>query len=214
MCASEPQRRGRKLAGGLALLVVFGAIFVPVYNNLNKGRQYSYQLGDYFRKPELVTDYLATGSDVGALKEAGRLDAISVPLRHLAEDPVTLAFGYGIGNASESSLGPRFAGKYASSYRGFLQTAFSRFVLEIGVLGCALLFYVYWLIFQDCRAVARGSTTLSGAFAAGWAGVAVLMSVATFYASVEVFPSLGFLFWYFSGLVAAQRMRMPAEAEA
>jgi hypothetical protein len=214
LCASEPQRRGRKLAGGVALLVVFGAIFVPVYNGLNKDRQYSYQLGDYFLKPELVTNYLATGSDVGSTKEAGRFDALSVPLRHLAKDPVSLAFGYGIGNASDSSLGPRFAGKYASSYRGFLQTAFSRFVLEVGVLGCALLFYIYWLIFQDCRAVARGNNSLNGAFAAGWAGVAVLMLVATFYASIEVFPSLGFLFWYFSGLVAAQRMRMSAEPEA
>ncbi|MGE0114239.1 MAG: hypothetical protein AB7T07_05075 [Steroidobacteraceae bacterium] len=208
--AAPPQTRNRRLVIGVTLLALFGAIFVPVYDALNKDRQYGQSIGDFLSKPENIKAYLSGGSDidVGSAKEAGRIDALLVPLKQLANDPVNLVFGYGIGNASDSSLGQAFSGRYAATFRPFLQTAFSKFELEIGLLGGALVLGIYWLIFQDCRVVARSSGALHGALAAGWTGVVALMTLATFYTKIEVFPSLGFLFWYFSGVIAAERMHL------
>jgi hypothetical protein len=131
-----------------------------------------------------------------------------VPFSRIADDPVTFVFGYGVGNASESSLGRGFSGRYALEYRPYLQSALARFFLELGVLGIVVLLIVYWLIFQDCRRLARAGPTLFAGLAGGWAGVVALTVVAMSYVLLEVFPATSFLFWYFSGLVAAERMRM------
>ncbi len=208
--------RIRRLAVGMTLLIVFGAIFVPVYDALNKDRQYSNSLGDFFSNKDSLKEYLSAGGnvDVGTATEVGRLDALIVPLKQLSKDPVALAFGYGIGNASESSLGSAFSGRYGATFRPFLQTAFSRFELEIGLIGCVAVLGIYWLIFQDCKVVARDSQTVHGAIAAGWTGVVALVTLATFYSKIEVFPCLSYLFWYFSGLVAAERMRLALQPKA
>ncbi len=206
--AAPRQTRNRRMVVGVTLVLLFGAMFVPVYDALNKDREYGVSLGEFFSREENLKAYLATGAEVGTEKDVGRVDALLVPLKQLSADPVNLMFGYGIGNASDSSLGQAFSGRHAATFRPFLQTAFSRFELEIGLLGCGLLLCIYWLIFQDCRMVARYGGVVHGALAAGWTGVMALMTLATFYSKVEVFPSMGFLFWYFSGVIAAERMRI------
>jgi hypothetical protein len=49
---------------------------------------------------------------------------------------------------------------------------------------------------------------LMGAIAVGWAGITVLMTIAMPYITSHIYPSLAYLFWYMSGLVAAARMRL------
>jgi len=151
---------------------------------------------------------------VGAKHDTGRIDAIVVPLKRLSNDPVQLAFGLGLGNASHSSLGPQFIGAYFPLYAGFLVSSFSYFLLEIGIFGTALVFVLYWLIFRDSLAVARSDDSLTGSIALGWSGVALLVAVATPYKAMHVYESLSYLFWYFSGLVAARRMRLAFAARA
>jgi hypothetical protein len=80
--------------------------------------------------------------------------------------------------------------------------------LETGVFGTALVFALYWLIFRDSVVVARSDDSLTGWIAIGWAGVTVLMVVATPYKAMHIYESLSYLFWYFSGLIAARRMRL------
>ncbi len=208
LCAASPKVRMKRFVSGLAFLVIFGAVFVPVYDSLNKDRQYGQSLGQFFLDPGSVEGYVSSNPEIGAGKDPGRGDAIMVPLTALSKDPTSLVFGYGIGNASDSSLGLDYGGKYAEVFRPFLQASFAKFVLEIGLAGVGMVFLIYLLVYQDCLAVARADKGLFGALAAGWTGVIALMSIAMFYNKGEVFPSLSFLFWYFSGLIAARRMRM------
>jgi hypothetical protein len=73
---------------------------------------------------------------------------------------------------------------------------------------------LYWLIFRDSVVVARSDDSLTGWIAVGWAGVTVLMVVATPYKAMHIYESLSYLFWYFSGLVAARRMRLAHAARS
>lgn len=208
--AADPARRVKRMLGGLGLLLLFGAIFVPVYDALNAGREYSTTLGEFFLDEKNVEQYVSSSSSSAPVEQPGRADSIQVPLARVAEDPVTLAFGFGIGNVSDSAWGRAFSGRYSKEYARYLQSAMSRFIMELGLLGIGFLLILYWLIFQDCRRVARGPIALIAGLAAGWGAVVVVMLVAMFYALVEVFPAISFLFWYFSGLIAAERMRIRA----
>jgi hypothetical protein len=212
MCAADARVRVKRLVVGLCVLLMFGAIFVPVYDALNAGREYSSTLGEFFLDKNKVKAYV--GSDSADSSDAGRIGSIVYSLRRIAEDPARTAFGYGIGNASDSSLGAGFSGKYASNYRSYMQNALVRFLLELGVCGVLFVFLMYWLIFQDCRRVARSGSTLMAGLGAGWAGVVVLTAMATFYVLLEVYPQFSYVFWYLSGLIAAERMRLAYEVRS
>jgi hypothetical protein len=81
-------------------------------------------------------------------------------------------------------------------------------ILELGVLGLALVLLTCYLIYRDARVVAASDDGLMGALAAGWAGVAAVVVVATFYKTTIASDALSYLFWYFSGLVSAHRVRL------
>ena len=115
-------------------------------------------------------------------------------------------------SASLSSLGKRYSGEYFELFEPFLQTALSRLMLELGALGTLLIFTLFWLIYHDARVVARRRDDLMGALAAGWVGVTVVMGVCLVYKDVIVETAPSFLFWYFSGLIAAARMRVATNA--
>lgn len=212
LTAANPAVRLKRIVSGVLLLVMFGAMFVPVYDALNADREYGQSIGDFVSSSDSIEAYVSSGSEIGGGKEAGRGDAVVVPLRALAEDPVTLAFGYGIGNASDSSLGAGFGGKYAALFRPFLQTSFAKFVLELGVAGVGLVLLMYWMIFGDARAVARADRGVTGSIAAGWTGITLIMTASLFYNKSEVFPCITYMFWYFSGVIVAKRMRLAVAA--
>ena len=140
------------------------------------------------------------------------MDSIEVPFRELAKDPVTLAFGYGLGNATDSALGAGFSGKYFKLYKPFLITGFARILLELGVVGLFLTLLVHWMIFRDCLVVARHGVGIKRPLAAGWAGITAIMAVTIPYIDNLVMTSLMFLFWFFSGMIAAERMRLATVA--
>jgi hypothetical protein len=203
--------RGRRLRSfmlTIALFVVFLVGFIPIYDYMERNNPYYTGIEQFFTSEKKVDQYLDTHAGVGAQREAGRIDAILVPLKRLSNDPVQLAFGLGIGNATHSSLGPQFIGAYFPLYSGFLVSSFSDFLLETGLFGTTLVFVLYWLIFRDSLTVARSDDSLTGWIAIGWAGVTALIVVATPYKAMHVYESLSFLFWYFSGLIAARRMRL------
>jgi hypothetical protein len=76
-------------------------------------------------------------------------------------DPVSLVFGLGIGNASRSSLGEQFTGRYAVRFEPFVITSAAAFLLEIVLLGTGLVL-LYWMIFRDALAVARLDNGIRG----------------------------------------------------
>jgi len=203
-------KRGRRLRGILlasGLLASFGAAYFPVYNYLSKDRPYSVPLGELLSDRTRLEAYLWKKKDVGATGEAGRVDSIVIPVRHLMADPVRAVFGYGIGNVSNSAMGRAFVGKYNGMFDPFLITSFARLALELGLLGMGLVCALMWLIWQDCWIVARQSSDDPGTLAAAWVGVTGVIGLTIFYKDIIIYASLSYLFWYFSGLVAAARMR-------
>lgn len=201
--------RGKRLRNGLMaslLLAVFGAIFVPVYDYFMKPR-WGYGIVEFFTMEGRVEGYLSKNSALGSRK-AGRVDALLVPVAELARDPSTFAFGLGIGNVSDSALGDQFSGHYYRRFEPFLLSSATTYLLETGFLGVMITIALCLLVFRDSRHVAREDEGLYGALAVGWAGVAVTILLAFFYADTMTRSSLIIPFWYVSGLIAAQRMRL------
>jgi hypothetical protein len=208
LVGSPPGRRLAVAGWATAMLIGFGALFVPVYNLMQVNNPYKKDLVEFFTDDTQLQRYLETkNAGVGAVGQVGRTDAVVIPVAYIARDPVTLAFGLGMGNASRSSLGKNFTGRYFNIFESFVITSFSVFVLETGTLGTALIFLLYYLIFRDAVFLARKDEGIFSALAVGWAGIVAVMFAATFYATIHVFNSLAYLFWYFSGILAARRMQ-------
>jgi len=64
------------------------------------------------------------------------------------------------------------------------------------------------MVFNDARAVAARDDGLFGAFVLGWAGVTATMTLSMVYKDPVAYGSLTYLYWYFSGVIAARRVRM------
>ncbi|MBS0419144.1 MAG: hypothetical protein JSR66_15650 [Proteobacteria bacterium] len=203
----------------LALLVVVGAIMVPVYDYFAQNNPYKNErhLLDFFTDQKQMDTYMNTkgGTGIGSHKLARRGDAVRVPVEYLAKDPVKLAFGLGLGNASHSNLGEQFTGRYYDLFQAFAYISFSIFLLEIGLLGTLIVFLLYAMVFFDAIYVARHDTNkLTGPFAVGYIGVVAVFGAATFYAALHAYAILSYLYWYTAGVVAARRVQLQQEARA
>jgi len=210
-------RRGQRLKQmfiAVWVLVGFGAVFVPAYDYFQEQQKYPRPIGEFVTQEGRLENYLWHDQGLGTRENPGRGDSIAVPLEYLSREPSTLVFGLGLGNASRSGLGDGFKGRYADLFERFLSTAFSRIVLELGVLGLAFLMLLLWLILTDARYVAARAVGLKGSLAAGWAGVTLVMVTSVFYKDITAHAALSFPFWYLSGLVAAERMRLTVGREA
>lgn len=200
---------------GLVLLGVFGAILVPVYDMMAANNPYKNEqhLMDFFTNEREMDRYMESkggAAGLGTKHGVRRGDAIRVPVEYLAKDPVKLAFGLGIGNASHSNLGQQFQGTYYDLFAFFAVLSFSTFLLELGLFGTGLVFILYALQFFDAVNVAKQDTGLTGALAIGWIGIVPVIAAATFYTAIHMFAMLSFLFWYFGGIVAARRTQLAA----
>jgi hypothetical protein len=127
--------------------------------------------------------------------------------RTLSEDVTKLWFGLGIGNVARS-FSDRFEGEYTERYDHMMPhvTTVSFLVWETGVVGLLLVIVGCFLVFQDARACSRADT-VEGAFALGWAAVVAVYVVSLAYRNLITPTVFGYLFWYFSGWVAAMRLR-------
>lgn len=212
--------RGKRLKHimvATGLIAAFLAVFVPVYDYSQKDYERKYierdrTLAEYFTEGGLERYLYGGARGVGAESrhDVKRFDAVVVPLAYLAKDPVTLTFGLGIGNASDSALGRAFTGHYYRMFEFFLLHAAARILLETGVLGLGLVLCLLALIFADARRLAQsqavGRPTVG--LAMGWSGAVVVLALSTFYKDVVANAAISYLFWYFSGLVIADRMRL------
>jgi hypothetical protein len=210
---AKPGVRLKNTLVAIVFLSVFAAIFVPIYDSLIAVRPYPITIKEFFTNPHAIESYFSNSrGELGVIPEgqqAGRGDAIVVPLVLMARDPVDLVFGLGAGNASHSQLGPQFTGRYFPQLGPFiLVTGMSLFEAELGLLGLLLLIGLYWLIYSDCRVVAASGTPFMSGLALGWAGVTAMIIACLPYKALVPFASMSFLFWYFSGLIAAERMRL------
>lgn len=207
LVAARPGRRLRVVLLAASMVAAFGAVFFPVYEYFNAERKYGTPLSELLTDPEKLESYVSKTEDIGSDRPAGRVDSVVVPLKRLSTDPTRLAFGFGVGNVSNSALGRSFTGKYFGTYGPYLVTGAGWILLELGVFGAVLVMAVMWSVFQDCVVVARRPGEVVPPLAAGWAGVTVLIALGMLYKDLQVHSSLSFLYWYFSGVIAAARMR-------
>jgi hypothetical protein len=188
---------------------MFGALFVPIYNKLEENNPYKAQqdITNYFTDQKALSRYMSSNvGGVGTKLNVRRGDAIVVPLQFLAKDPVTLAFGLGLGSVSPSGLGKNFEGPYFGLFENFLITSLTFFLLEVGVFGVLIICLLFWLVFWDTLAVAHHDDSQTAAIAAGWTGVVALLLVGITYNAFYEMVSVTYLYAYFSGLICARRV--------
>jgi hypothetical protein len=196
-------RAMRRLVPLLAIGALATTVFVSAYNYFGQYRQYSVPIGEFF-SGEALRYYVYTGAANTDQPYIGRFDSIEIALEHTTADPLTFAFGYGAGNVSESFL-PQFSGAYSDYYLrfGVGQTQITHFLWEIGVVGTLAYLFLYYVVARDALRLARSKDPAApiGQF---WAVVVVIMTFALLYKSVLSMNDSGYLFWYFSGLVASR----------
>jgi hypothetical protein len=213
--AASPGARLRTFGFSIVVLVVAGVIFVPVYDYMNRQNVGSDRevttLSDMFTVPDYFDKYLNQETKVGDnKKEVGRIDAFTVPLSVVSRDPIQFVFGVGLGNASISSLGAQFSGEYSATLGRYATGAPSAgaLLLETGCAGFLCVLALHWMIFRDSIRVARNRDTLIGSLALGWPAVVILSLMCMFYVSTIIADGLFFMFWYISGVISAERMRL------
>jgi hypothetical protein len=184
--------------GGLAV-----AVFIGAYNYFVQFRQYPESLGETFSSQNLLY-YFYTGAANTDQPYVGRFDSIEIALDHTARDPLKLAFGYGAGNVSESFL-PEFAGRYWDYYVrfGVGQTQVTQFLWEIGIVGLIAYLFLYYLVTRDALTLARSKDS-AAAIGQLWVIAMIVMTFGLLYKSLLAMNDFGYLFWYFSGLVASR----------
>jgi hypothetical protein len=216
LVTAKPGARLKHSVLGVGVAAAFLAVFIPVYDHFMSAR-WDYGIVDFFFMEGRVEYYLDRDLEVGDYTDqgggAGKVGGLRVAVRTIMSDPVHMAFGYGAGNVSDSALGPQFDGEYFRRYQIFLRTSLSIIVFELGLLGAALLLLLYYLIFRDTVAVSRRDEGFMGALAAGWSGVVPVMLVGIAYHFPTENVALSMLFWYFSGLMVASRVRLALEDE-
>jgi hypothetical protein len=186
---------------GVGLLA--GAAFVLSYNVMIQHSEYGDSLGDFFTSSDLLY-YLYTGAANTDQPYVGRFDSIEIALEHTSQDPLRLAFGYGAGNVSESFL-PEFAGRYADYFLrlGVGQTQVTTFLWEVGVAGLLAYLFLFCLVLRDSLTLARSSDPVAH-LGQLWTVAVIIMTFGLVYKSVFSMNDVGYLFWYFSGVVASR----------
>lgn len=214
MVGARPGQRLIVAAWTAVLLVGFGAVFVPVYDFMQRNNPYPVPITEFFTSEEHLNRYVEQGhAGVGAARLVGRKDAVTISVDYLARDPTRLVFGLGMGNASESQLGTGFTGEYYSLFRNIVPLSSGAvFLLEIGLIGTAAVFLLHWLVFRDAFLLARQDEGLWGALAIGWAGIVAVSALGTFYKTTHAYEALSYLFWYVSGMIAAKRVELAGAA--
>jgi hypothetical protein len=167
---------------------------------------------DFFQMEGRVEKYLIKDSELGSTK-AGKIDALFLPFEAASLDPTQLVFGLGIANVSASSLGPGFEGDYFRKYGQLMGPTTALFLWEIGLIGTALAFLILYMIFRDAR-VAREAEGVTGALALAWIAVTGIMFIAWFYKKTVGSDALSYLFWFYSGVIAAASMRIRRRSTA
>jgi hypothetical protein len=212
--AARPGRRIPVTLSALGLLALGAAVFVPLYNYFNTlHNPMPFTVQDFLTDNSMLNTYMNKPAGVGTGEEAGRSTALLAPFLQLGHDPINLTFGLGLGNVSVSSLGTQFSGQYATLYWNFAHDlSLSMFLFEIGLFGTTLILLLHWMLLRDALYVMRRDSGLLGALAPGYIGAWVTTTVGLVYVTVHTFESLSFMFWFFSGLLAARRMHLAGDS--
>jgi hypothetical protein len=197
--------RMKRALVSVAVLSAFLAIFVPVYDHFMSPK-WGYGIIDFFTMEGRVENYMIRADSVDADK-AGKMGSWLIASRELAVDPAKFVFGLGIGNVSTSFFGEQYAGAYYAKYGHLGGATIGSLLWEVGWLGVILVYILCLKIFRDAMYV-RTNSGLVGTIGLGWMSVILVVVVAFFYKELVRTNTLSYLFWFYSGYIAATAMRM------
>ena len=196
--------RVKKTALTLVLIGGFFAAFIPIYDHFMQPR-WGYGILDFIQMGRVQT-YLVKDTELGS-EDTGKIDSLFLPFEAARHDPTQLVFGLGIGNVSPSSLGSGFDGDHFGRYGHLMGPTTALFLWEIGLVGTALAFLILYLIFREAL-VARSAGGVTSALALGWIAVIGITCAAWFYKKTIGSDALSYLFWFYSGVIAAASLRI------
>jgi hypothetical protein len=111
-----------------------------------------------------------------------------------------------------SSLGPRFSGKYYRIYGPFsVGYSDGTFLLEVGIFGFMTILLTHFLILQDARVLARRGSGLAQVIGIAWVSASFVVIAGIFYTTVHQIEVLTYYYWFFSGVVVTERLRLVSE---
>jgi hypothetical protein len=150
--------------------------------------------------------YLYKGAEINEIedrKEVGRFDAIILAYKYLSSDLKNILFGLGIRNAFISSFNASTIRGVDARLLGGNRIVISSLMWELGLLGVIFYILFYFFIFSDALYL-RSKDDLFGDFALGWCSVLGVLCICLVYKNYIKFDSINYLFWYFSGIIAAK----------
>ncbi len=197
------KRRLRSMTSAIAVGGLFLMIFSFSYNHFYGSH---YTLAGFYTDEAKLQKKLAPKAS-GISEEEGRLDVIIAPFKEFSDEPFKLLYGLGIGNVGESFLGANYSGAYNEQYGDKMYLAFANIIWETGVLG-AILIMLLWAKISSDAIWLRKQTGITSIIALGWIGVMGVLFVSLFYKNIINQNAIGYLFWYFAGLMASERVRL------
>jgi hypothetical protein len=207
LCLPNGSQAWKKLAP-LALAGTITVVsFVVVFNFLAQYNRYATPMADFLTERSL-TSYLYTGRS-STIEEGyiGRADSLILAVERLSRDPMALTFGLGIGNVSSSPL-KGFSGEYAryETLFGASMTQVSQLLWEVGLAGTLIYLLLFWVFLRDALWLSKQEGLLA-LFGHSWVTTMVLLIPGLFYVSWFSLDEISAPMWFFSGVVAAERVR-------
>jgi hypothetical protein len=199
----------RLMASSVVLVALMGG-FIWTYSNTFT--RWGGDLSNVFVGERGALHYLYKGADENSRadghreqSEIGRLDSIVMPFL-VMDDPVQLAVGLGMGNAS-STQSRHFEGEYTEYNRryGMNHTTYAAILWETGVLGLVFSLWLMAMVYRDGIALSRREDG-QGAIGLAAAVLMAFMTVAFAYKNIihvmQITGSLALLMGHVIGMRA------------
>ena len=184
--------------------------FVTIYDSF-WGKRYGAEgsIIDFYTDSERIKRYLApkTAKKIpDEYERSGRVDNVVTAFNTLHQKGlVELMVGLGMGSVTKSPI-EELSGEYVH-YRdeGLVTISVAYLLYELGILGIIFSVIFIFLIFKDALYLSHGSG-LANIIGLGWLGVVPVILVSLMYKDIIPVNSIMYLFWYFSGYVAANSL--------
>jgi hypothetical protein len=196
--------RIKRILPVMAACMVLMVVFVKVYDHIMVSHG-SLTLGEFLERGG-PKEYLYRGEKLRREKGISRFDSIELAIDQLSKTG-NLLLGVGIGNAS-ASFSDKLTGEYYKKYWQLKpgMTNLSYLLWEQGLVGVLLFIFFFGLVLQDSIYLSTRND-IAGAISLGWISVAMIILGSFVYFCTFGENIFAYLFWYFSGYIAAQRYR-------
>jgi len=200
----------------VVVLCAIGIVgFVAVYNVLIEARWWggAHQIGAFFTEGHAENHLYRGVSGDNPPHVVGRLDSIILPVSILSENWMQLMFGLGPGNVSPSFL-PGMEGEYFEQYKefGVTKTAVAKMIWELGIVGLAIYGFFFFYMWRDARFLSKSKTDMKW-LGEWWSVCTLIITLGIFYKNILNFNEVAYLMFFFTGVVAAQRMQVHGEVD-